>query len=48
MRITRLNLANVRSIEVAEFRFHPGFNLIVDLLYPWLDPRIRLGGAYAS
>ena len=23
-------------------------NLIVDLLYPWLDPRIRLGGAYAS
>lgn len=23
-------------------------NLVVDLLYPWLDPRIRLGGAYAS
>ncbi|MCH9016995.1 MAG: ABC transporter permease [Chloroflexi bacterium] len=23
-------------------------NLIVDLLYPWLDPRIRLGGSYAS
>ena len=23
-------------------------NLIVDLLYPWLDPRIRLGGAYAA
>ncbi|HAA94366.1 MAG TPA: hypothetical protein DHW65_04660 [Dehalococcoidia bacterium] len=23
-------------------------NLIVDLIYPWLDPRIRLGGAYAS
>ena len=22
-------------------------NLIVDLLYPWLDPRIRLGGSYA-
>ncbi|NQW22327.1 MAG: ABC transporter permease [SAR202 cluster bacterium] len=23
-------------------------NLLVDLIYPWLDPRIRLGGAYAS
>ena len=23
-------------------------NLIVDLLYPWLDPRIRMGGSYAS
>ena len=23
-------------------------NLIVDLLYPWLDPRIRLGGSYAA
>ena len=23
-------------------------NLIIDLLYPFLDPRIRLGGAYAS
>ena len=23
-------------------------NLIVDLIYPWLDPRIRLGGAYAT
>ncbi len=23
-------------------------NLIVDLIYPWLDPRIRLGGAYAA
>jgi len=23
-------------------------NLIVDLIYPWLDPRIRLGAAYAS
>ena len=22
-------------------------NLIVDLIYPWLDPRIRLGGSYA-
>ena len=25
-----------------------GANLVVDLLYPWLDPRIRLGGSYAS
>ncbi len=23
-------------------------NLLVDLIYPWLDPRIRLGGTYAS
>ena len=23
-------------------------NLIVDLIYPWLDPRIRMGGAYAT
>jgi len=23
-------------------------NLVVDLIYPWLDPRIRLGGAYAT
>ena len=22
-------------------------NLLVDLIYPWLDPRIRLGGSYA-
>ena len=29
MRITSLKLANVRTIEAAEFRFQPGFNLIV-------------------
>ncbi len=23
-------------------------NLVVDLIYPWLDPRIRLGGAHAT
>ncbi len=23
-------------------------NLMVDLIYPWLDPRIRLGGSYAA
>ena len=23
-------------------------NLLVDLIYPWLDPRIRLGGAYST
>ena len=28
MRVTRLKLVNVRAIEVAEFRFQPGFNLI--------------------
>jgi predicted ATP-binding protein involved in virulence len=27
--VTRLKLANVRAIDVAEFRFQPGFNLIV-------------------
>src|SRR3954464_13567085 len=29
MRITTLKLANLRAIETAEFRFQPGFNLIV-------------------
>jgi predicted ATP-binding protein involved in virulence len=29
MIVTRLKLANVRAIESAEFRFQPGFNLIV-------------------
>ena len=29
MKITHLNLANVRVIESAEFRFRPGFNLVV-------------------
>ena len=29
MKITSLKLANVRAIEVAEFQFQPGFNLIV-------------------
>ena len=29
MRITSLKLANIRAIETAEFRFQPGFNLIV-------------------
>ena len=29
MRVTRLKLANLRAIEAAEFRFQPGFNLIV-------------------
>ena len=29
MRVTRLKLANVRPIEMAEFGFQPGFNLIV-------------------
>lgn len=28
MKITSLNLTNIRSIETAEFRFQPGFNLI--------------------
>src|SRR5437879_5064572 len=29
MRVTKLKLANLRAIEAAEFRFQPGFNLIV-------------------
>jgi len=29
MRVTRLRLANLRPIEAAEFKFHPGFNLLV-------------------
>ena len=29
MRIARLKLANVRAIKAAEFRFQPGFNLVV-------------------
>ena len=29
MRVTSLKLANVRAIETAEFRFQPGFNLLV-------------------
>ena len=29
MRVTRLRLTNVRTIEAAEFRFRPGFNLVV-------------------
>jgi len=29
MRFTGLKLANLRAIERAEFRFQPGFNLIV-------------------
>lgn len=29
MKVTSLKLANVRTIETAEFRFQPGFNLIV-------------------
>ena len=29
MRVTRLKVANLRSIAEAEFGFQPGFNLIV-------------------
>ena len=29
MRVARLELANVRAVEAAEFRFRPGFNLVV-------------------
>ena len=29
MRVTRLELANVRAIDAAEFHFRPGFNLVV-------------------
>lgn len=29
MRVTRLKIANLRAIEAAEFKFQPGFNLII-------------------
>ena len=29
MKVTNLKMVNVRAIEAADFRFHPGFNLIV-------------------
>lgn len=29
MRVTSLKIANLRAIQAAEFRFHPGFNLVV-------------------
>src|ERR1700683_3428382 len=29
MRVTRLKVANLRAIEAVEFKFRPGFNLIV-------------------
>ena len=29
MKVTRLNLANIRAIHAAEFRFRPGFNLVI-------------------
>ena len=29
MRVTRLKLANIRAIDVAEFHFRPDFNLVV-------------------
>ena len=31
MKVTRLKLANLRAIQAAEFRFQPGFNLIVGI-----------------
>lgn len=31
MRVTRLKITNLRAIEAAEFKFQPGFNLIVGI-----------------
>lgn len=31
MRVERLQLTNVRAVETADFKFHPGFNLIVGM-----------------
>lgn len=42
MRITNLNIANLREIEAAEFRFRPGFNLIVGVNGSATETTIRL------
>ena len=38
----------INAIIIMGTTFFVLANLIVDLIYPWLDPRIRLGGAYAK
>jgi len=38
----------INAIIIMGTTFFVLANLIVDLIYPWLDPRIRLGGAYAT
>ena len=59
MRVVRLELANVRAIEAAEFHFRPGFNLVVgvngvgkttvlDALTVCLSDVVRLANAHRS
>ena len=59
MRVVRLELANVRAIEAAEFHFQPGFNLVVgvngvgkttvlDALAVCLSDVVRLANAHRS
>lgn len=38
----------INAVIIIGTTFFVAANLIVDLIYPWLDPRIRLGGAYAA
>jgi len=38
----------INAVIIIGTTFFVAANLIVDLIYPWLDPRIRLGGAYAT
>ena len=38
----------INAVIIIGTTFFVAANLIVDLIYPWLDPRIRLGGTYAT
>ena len=38
----------INAVIIIGTTFFVAANLIVDLIYPWLDPRIRLGGNYAT
>ena len=48
MKVTSLKLANVRTIEAAEFRFQPGFNLIVGVNCTEGRNAARAGTRYAG
>jgi ABC-type dipeptide/oligopeptide/nickel transport system permease component len=36
-------MAVVRAVVVLGALLYQGINLVTDLLYAWLDPRVRLG-----